>query len=64
MTSIPIFLNGDKQHILILGVGAPAMAKLALFADSGAAISVIGEGALAAVQTAWHDGYCWRASYP
>lgn len=52
MTHIPVFLESEKHHLLIVGATAAAMAKLALFQDSGARITVVADGATAAVDTA------------
>jgi len=45
MASIPIFLNAEKQHILIVGATGAAIAKVGLFLSSGARISVVAPGA-------------------
>ena len=52
MKTIPIFLTAEKHHILIVGSGTAAMAKVALFAGEGARLSVIGCGAEAALTEA------------
>lgn len=52
MSSIPVFLTAEKHHILIVGDSAAAMAKVALFTDTPARISVIAPGASAALQEA------------
>jgi uroporphyrin-III C-methyltransferase/precorrin-2 dehydrogenase/sirohydrochlorin ferrochelatase len=52
MASIPVFLTAEKHHILIVGATAAAMAKVALFMETGARISVVSPGALDALQEA------------
>ncbi|MBV1901630.1 MAG: siroheme synthase CysG [Kordiimonadaceae bacterium] len=41
MANIPVFLTAEKHHILIVGANAGAMAKAALFFDTGARITVV-----------------------
>lgn len=41
MSSIPVFLTSEKHHILIVGATSAAMAKVGLFAPTGARISAI-----------------------
>ena len=43
-SNIPVFLTAEKQHILIVGTGPMAMAKVALLSGSTARISVVGTG--------------------
>ncbi len=55
MASIPVFLTAEKHHILIVGANAAAMAKAALFLETGARISVISPNAHDAIQEAGLD---------
>lgn len=50
MTHIPVFLESEKHHLLIVGATSAAMAKLALFSDSGTRITVVADGAKAAIE--------------
>ena len=52
MSSIPVFLTADKHHILIVGATAAAMAKVGLFAGTGARITVVASGAQRALKDA------------
>ncbi len=52
MASIPVFLTASKHHILIVGANAAAMAKAALFLESGARITVISPNADTAIAEA------------
>jgi len=52
MASIPVFLTAEKHHILIVGATAAAMAKVALFMETGARISVVAPGASSALNEA------------
>ncbi len=45
MANIPVFLTAEKHHILIVGSTAAAMAKTALFMDTGARVTVVSPGA-------------------
>lgn len=56
MSSLPIFLKSAKQHVLIVGAGEEAMAKLALVLESGCSVTVVGEGAERALAEAGLDG--------
>jgi len=49
MASIPVFLTAEKHHILVVGCGATAMAKVALFMETGARITVVAPGVQAAL---------------
>jgi len=55
MASIPVFLTAEKHHILIVGASAAAMAKAALFMETGARITVISPGAADALKDAGLD---------
>ncbi|WP_374764172.1 siroheme synthase CysG [Yunchengibacter salinarum] len=44
MSTIPIFLTAEKHHVLIVGTGDEARAKLALMSETDAAITVVGPG--------------------
>ncbi len=52
MVSIPVFLTAQKHHILIVGASAAAMAKVALFLESGARLTLVSPGSKNAVITA------------
>jgi len=52
MSKIPVFLAAEKHHILIAGVNAAAMAKVALFMDTGARVTVVGPNASNALSEA------------
>jgi len=52
MASIPVFLTAEKQHILIVGATTAAMAKVGLFLETGARISVVAPGAADALAEA------------
>lgn len=45
MANIPVFLTAEKHHILIVGATAAAMAKTALFMDTGSRVTVVSPGA-------------------
>jgi len=44
MASIPVFLTAPKHHILIVGATSAAIAKVGLFLDTGARITVVSTG--------------------
>ncbi|WP_308911440.1 siroheme synthase CysG [Pseudokordiimonas caeni] len=52
MASIPVFLTASAQRILIVGSDAAAMAKVGLLKDTGARLTVIAPGAVAAIEAA------------
>ncbi|MFC3052468.1 siroheme synthase CysG [Kordiimonas pumila] len=52
MANIPVFLTADKQHILIVGAAPAAMAKVGLFLETGARISLVAPGAILAAEEA------------
>ncbi|MBL4638949.1 MAG: uroporphyrinogen-III C-methyltransferase [Kordiimonadaceae bacterium] len=52
MANIPVFLTAEKHHILIVGANAGAMAKAALFLDTGARITVVSVNASTAIDEA------------
>lgn len=52
MTNIPVYLTAEKHHILIVGATSAAIAKLALFMDTGVRLTLVGHGALEAAQSA------------
>lgn len=52
MTNIPVYLTAEKHHILIVGATSAAMAKLALFIDTGVRLTVVGHGTLDATRSA------------
>lgn len=52
MTHIPVFLDSEKHHLLIVGATAAAMAKLALFRESGAQITLVGDDTKTAAENA------------
>jgi len=52
MASIPVFLTAEKHHILIVGASVAAMAKAALFLETGARITIVAPGAQAALADA------------
>ncbi len=52
MTNIPVYLTAEKHHILIVGATSAAMAKLALFMDTGVRLTLVGHGTLDAAQSA------------
>ena len=52
MASIPVFLSADKQHLLIVGATSAAVAKVGLFMETGARISMVAPGAEAALREA------------
>ncbi|GHF17192.1 siroheme synthase [Kordiimonas sediminis] len=56
MTSIPVFLTANKNHILIVGSTAAAMAKLALVSATGARVTVIAPDASTAIDAAGLSG--------
>lgn len=56
MASIPVFLTAEKHHILIVGANAAAMAKVALFMDTGSRLSVVAPGARQALEDAGLSG--------
>ncbi len=55
MTALPIFLNPEDQTVLIIGATPAAMAKLALVAETGSAIRLVGAGMVDALRTAGHQ---------
>jgi len=55
MASIPVFLTAKKHHILIVGTTTAAMAKVALFMETGARISVVATGSAKALAEAGLD---------
>lgn len=55
MASIPVFLTAEKHHVLVVGASAAAMAKVALFMETGARITVIAPGATDALKDAGLD---------
>jgi uroporphyrin-III C-methyltransferase/precorrin-2 dehydrogenase/sirohydrochlorin ferrochelatase len=52
MASIPVFLTAEKHHILIVGANAAAMAKVALFMESGSRVTVVAQSAAEALTEA------------
>ena len=52
MASIPVFLTAEKQHILIVGATAAAVAKTALFMETRARISVVAPNVVHALSEA------------
>ncbi|PCI59179.1 MAG: uroporphyrinogen-III C-methyltransferase [Kordiimonadales bacterium] len=52
MASIPVFLTAEKHHILIVGATTAAIAKVGLFSDTGARITIVASGAADALTDA------------
>ncbi|WP_262694264.1 siroheme synthase CysG [Kordiimonas aquimaris] len=52
MTHIPVFLTAEKHHILIVGATSAAMAKVALFLNTGIRITLVGHGTQEAASAA------------
>lgn len=52
MTNIPVYLTAEKHHVLLVGATSAAMAKLALFMNTGVRITLVGPDSLAAAKEA------------
>ncbi len=52
MAALPIFLNAERAHVLIVGTGEASMAKLALVAPYGMRLRLVGSGMAEALEDA------------
>lgn len=52
MSNIPVYLTAEKHHLLLVGATSAAMAKLALFMNTGVRITLVGLGTIEAATAA------------